>query len=151
MRFTDAKKKNGILPECGGCFLTTHLRHTTDHYKNKKRAIIKAWLMDDNNRGHWNTTDLRKAIEDYELLGIEEMAAALDEHRKNDVYDRETQERQRPITDAERGGSRGAWRRSTDVKDSKMEEEAYLTYPLDEFRNYHQSDECRFDGHGIRW
>lgn len=140
-------------PQCYGCLLTYYLRRETDHYKTEKRRIVKQWLReDDGTTVTWNTTDLHKAIEDYELNNIEQMAADLDELRQKemtqgpDAYDKETQERQRPLTEREARGKRGGHLRSPDVNSWKSEEYAYL-YDHENYKWIFQFHN-KYDGHG---
>ncbi|KUJ24369.1 uncharacterized protein LY89DRAFT_679531 [Mollisia scopiformis] len=151
------RQQQRSLPACYGCRLTFLLRRDTDHYKVEKRRIIKTWLMIDDKT--WNTDNLRKSIEDYELLGIEELAANLDEKRKKhmtlspknpDPYDRETQERQVPYTDHECSGKQGGRWRSPDVNEWKNEEFAYINNPKEWsmcFSRFHE----KYEGHGTFW
>ncbi len=140
------------LPECYGCRLTYYLRRETDHYKAKKRSIIKTWLKDDDG---WNTTDLRKATEDYDLFAIEHLASELDYLRRKesmegeDPYDRETNERQRPYTYDETKGFRGAFLRSPEVCYEKNMEKAYFG-PKDAYQ-WAYEDRNRYDHHGLHY
>jgi hypothetical protein len=142
-------------PECYGCLLTFHLRREQDHYKTEKRRLIKEWLIEHDeiaNTATWNTTDLSKALEDYEFHNIEQMAANLDQQRYmektygSDPYDKETQERQKPRTARELNNRRGNPLRSPDVVKSKAEEKAY--FANDDSYKWHFEFHNKYDGHG---
>jgi hypothetical protein len=95
---------DGSVPTCLGCRLTDYLRrYETDHYKLYKRDIIRYWLRDTG--VGWNHNDIQKCIRDYGTKNVERQAQQLDGLRLGDmtiglpenIYDRETDERQTPL------------------------------------------------------
>jgi hypothetical protein len=93
-----------------------------DHFKYSKRQIVTKWIREDDPdpedrlNGVWelpelNTTDLGRALEDFEHRNVAADVRNLDRARYklmqsgpfSDRYDREYEERQRPRTKAEEG------------------------------------------------
>ncbi|PQE03343.1 ribosomal L36 protein [Rutstroemia sp. NJR-2017a BBW] len=101
-------------PSCMGCMLSDYLDIEEDHYKRRKRTIIKRWLYHpdmwndgEEEFGMWNQTDLLKAIEDFEKKGVVGAAQKLEMERLRSPIDHETHEVQRPLPVATEG-RRGA-------------------------------------------
>ncbi|CZR55330.1 uncharacterized protein PAC_05217 [Phialocephala subalpina] len=159
------------IERCYGCMLTHILRREVDHYKQKKRQIVKEWLseerLEEDTTGinpvmvkvrDWNRIDLRKAVEvDYYLHDAEQTAINLDNRRQRDMtvvskknpdpYDRETQERQRPLQDSETRGLTGMGGRAPDVlKEKEFERICLNPVGADKFQWYRRD---RYTGHGL--
>jgi hypothetical protein len=98
-----------------GCKLEADLDSETDHFKKEKRHIITKWLREDEDEENppftLNTTDLSRALEDFDGKNITHDARQLDRLRRrlmrsgpvNERWDREFEERQRPRTRAMMG------------------------------------------------
>ncbi|KAE9368502.1 hypothetical protein N431DRAFT_414971 [Stipitochalara longipes BDJ] len=111
---------SSALP-CAGCLLTSVLREEDDHYKQEKRQIVRSWL---NGPQGLNRDDLGKALADYHHRQILLLAKKLgDQHVEDsttgpDPYDRELDERQKPLTKHEKNGKMGMHRRSPQIYES---------------------------------
>jgi hypothetical protein len=116
------ERENYLSPylSCVGCLLIDVLRQEADHYKQKKRNIMRSWLVGSDGP---NRDDLGKALSDYHNRQIEILAKKLtDQHlrdlttgNKDDRYDRELNERQKPLTTEELSGKMGTHRRSPQI------------------------------------
>jgi len=90
---------NTFFRQCWGCQLKGVLLLEADHYKYRKRLVMKEWLCEDE---EWNENDLPKALEDFITKGIKDGADKIDGQRYYDMfvkqgwerYDREFDERQ---------------------------------------------------------
>jgi hypothetical protein len=117
-----------------------HLRFETDHYKQEKRRIIRMWLGSPDGM---NRDDLSKALADYRDRNVEHLAQQLANQRLTesttgpDPYDREVEERQKPLTQGELSGRTTTHQRSPEVYE-KLPDKAY-----DYFRQE------RYDGHRL--
>jgi len=97
---------------CLSCKLNSYLEDERDHYKDRKRALIKTWLTesapdpfsDSLSIESLNTTNLPKAIQDFRDKKMLAPAWELDDARRKEMHfvtkhnrvDREYGERQRP-------------------------------------------------------
>lgn len=126
--FTQIRSQYGSLSGssspicCLGCSLINTLEGETDHFKYSKRKIVTKWVREDDpdpndgTNGAWefpelNSTDLARALEDFERRDVAKDVRELDRARyclmrtgrHSDRFDREFEERQRPRTRAEEG------------------------------------------------
>jgi hypothetical protein len=123
--------KGHVLPDqtlrCLGCKFHIVLNKEKDHYKQRKRNLIRAWLRKED--GEWNDADLIKAITDIEKKGIIVKAQKIDDWRQESIqegFDPELEARQIPINDVERRQKFGSFHRSPTV-DDKMNDPKFMT------------------------
>lgn len=113
-------RPNNIL-RCLGCKLHIILNKEKDHYKQRKRNLIRAWLKEDD--GIWNDADLLKACLDISAKGIVARAQQLDDSRQLSIeeegMDPELQARQLPISDVELDQRFSSAKRSPTVDDKR--------------------------------
>jgi hypothetical protein len=136
---------------CMGCRLSHYLDTEQDHYKSAKRSIIKRWLCSGDGTG-WNDANLPKALQDYTLRRIQKCAERLDRMRMDQIaeegFDRETQERQKPIPMVTRKANRGGFLRSPEVWEKKQREERNRAMAEDpQQREWRWFAESRYAGH----
>jgi hypothetical protein len=115
---------NAGAPMCLGCLMNHVLENEIDHYKLWKRTILRTWLNTDDGPidrvfdVEVNTTDLRKAIGDFEDRDIIGGGRLIDSLRARDFHqmgiDREFMEMQVPLSTEEKGRL-GYRRRSPDI------------------------------------
>jgi hypothetical protein len=82
---------------CLGCMLGDYLARESDHFKNKKRFLMRKWIYDGKEA---NTADIPKLLSDFEEKEIHRYAMQLNEIRHKSArtykYDKEIEDRQRP-------------------------------------------------------
>jgi hypothetical protein len=142
--YRDVYEKNaGLSPSlnCGGCLLKGHLRTEADHYKRKKRGIMRTWLA---GPGGFNKDDLGKALAEYHSRDIEGLVQLLADQRLADStsgpdpYDREVNERQIPLTKKELSGKKGTEERSPQINEALPGNNEWEWYAQE-----------RYDGHRL--
>jgi len=123
--------KGYVLPDqtlrCLGCKFYTILNKEKDHFKQRKRNLIRAWLREED--GEWNDANLIKAITDIEKKSIIIRAQGMDDQRQEmckDGRDPELEAGQIPISDVERRQKFGSFRRSPTV-DDKINDPKFMT------------------------
>ncbi|KAH9220604.1 hypothetical protein DL95DRAFT_442666 [Leptodontidium sp. 2 PMI_412] len=132
---------------CYGCKLMIICRHEKDHYKAAKRRLMKAWLHSGPG-GEWNTTDLNKALYDFNARDIMTKADSMDNRRIESMnhtnpahnYDAEYECRQKLIP-WEQYGKHGYCRRSPTADIPER------TAPLDEWSRHsmdNRNAHCRW-------
>jgi hypothetical protein len=111
---------NRIL-RCLGCKFGIVLSKEKDHYKQRKRNIIRTWLRDVD--GEWNDADLLGAIGDILNRGVIGRAQQLDDARHQRIddlgEDPELEAVQVPISDAEKWQRFSSHKRSPTVEDKR--------------------------------
>jgi hypothetical protein len=114
------ERETGLSPHlsCAGCLLNEVLRMEADHYKQEKRNIMRSWLVGPDGP---NKNDLGKALADYHNRQIVLRAKHLADQRATDSitgqdpYDRELNERQKPLTKKELSGKTTTHHRSPEI------------------------------------
>ena len=111
---------------CLGCKFHIILNKEKDHFKQRKRNLIRNWLRDDDSE--WNDADLLKAITDIEKKAIIGRAQGMDDDRQKatkKTFDPE-EARQLPISEVEKNQKFSSFHRSPTV-DDKMHDPKFMT------------------------
>lgn len=90
--------------KCLGCTLVDELENEADHFKAQKRLLLHKWVYDGMDANNFN---LPKLLADFEDKSISYEGAKLNYIRiktaQKNGYDREFEERQRPLQRREKG------------------------------------------------
>lgn len=131
---------------CAGCQLQCYLEAEEDHLKMGKKGLLQTWLKEGD---EWNENDLQKAISDFEPKHIAGWAAVMDRSNRRSGWDREYDERQRPVParNLKKRGDHG--RKAFTVEDKTIFEKAVKAAGGDTSAiNWDEFSPLRYNGHG---